>query len=170
MAKSINEAYHFCPLCGEKFQKKEPDLLVCKSCGFHYFINPRPCNAAIISDEKGNILLVKRKYEPKKDFWDLPGGFMSPDENIDVSAKREIREELGVEIEITGIVGGFADSYEYQGIVYPTYTTIVAAKIIKGEIRPTDDVSDVAFYTKEEVFQLNIAFPSLLGAVRVYFS
>lgn len=169
MVKKVSEAYQFCPVCRGKFQTKESNLLICSACGFQYFINPRPCTVAIISDNDGKILLVKRKYDPKKGYWDLPGGFMEQGEDLDESVKREIREELGIEIEITGIVGGFADTYDYQNIVYPVFTTAVSAKITQGVPTPTDDVSEYAFFSKEDVLMQDIAFPSLQTAMNKYY-
>ncbi len=57
--------YKFCPKCGEKLIAQKENFLRCEKCGFHFYINPLPCNAVIIENEKGEIMLVKRKFDPK---------------------------------------------------------------------------------------------------------
>ncbi|MBR9705602.1 NUDIX hydrolase [Candidatus Pacearchaeota archaeon] len=49
-----------------------------------------------IKNEKLKILLIKRGVEPFIDSWALPGGFIKMDEDLDDSAKRELKEETGV--------------------------------------------------------------------------
>lgn len=48
--------------------------------------------------EKINVLLIKRKYPPFKNCWALPGGFVEVDETLDSAARRELKEETGLEI------------------------------------------------------------------------
>lgn len=45
-----------------------------------------------------NILLIKRKNEPFKDFWALPGGYVEIDEDLEISATRELAEETGLKV------------------------------------------------------------------------
>ena len=48
---------------------------------------------------KSNVLLIKRKNEPFKDCWALPGGFMEIDETLVECAKRELKEETGIDVD-----------------------------------------------------------------------
>lgn len=50
-------------------------------------------------DGKYEILLIKRKNEPYKDCWALPGGFMEMDETLEKCAIRELKEETGIEVD-----------------------------------------------------------------------
>lgn len=45
------------------------------------------------------VLLIKRKYDPFKDNWAIPGGFVEADESLDEAARRELKEETGIDIE-----------------------------------------------------------------------
>jgi len=63
---------------------------------------PRPAVTADIivtdfRDSPGKILLIQRKHEPFKEMWALPGGFMNMDETLEEAARRELREETGIE-------------------------------------------------------------------------
>lgn len=160
-------AYKFCPVCSLPLAQIEPRLLVCKK-GHKLYINPLPCNAVIIENENGEILLVKRKVDPKKGYWDWPGGFIEPNEDLEVSVKREIQEELQVEIEITGIVGVYSDHYLYEGIDYPTIGLVVSAKIISGKLKASDDISGFKFFPKSEVLKQKFAFNTIKTGLTDY--
>ena len=108
--------YKYCPKCAGELHEEIPEaLFVCTQCMFHFYFSPKPCNAVIL--EKGDqILLVRRKYDPQKGFWDLPGGFVDPFESIEESATREIKEELGLDIPATNFryLISTPDRYEYE--------------------------------------------------------
>ena len=158
------EVFKFCPKCGGKLIKKEGNLLDCSKCGFHFYINPLPCNGVIIENEKSEIMLVKRKFEPKKGYWDWPGGFINPNENLEESVKREIKEELDVNVEMGKIIGVYDWTYFYEGIDFPTIGIVVSARITGGELKPSDDISEYKFFPKNEVLKQRLAFyPIELG-------
>ena len=57
------------------------------------------CTADIIIERKGSILLVKRKHEPFKDMWALPGGYLEyGEETIEQTCIRETKEETDIDI------------------------------------------------------------------------
>ena len=60
------------------------------------------CGAAILDDE-GRLLLIQRLREPEAGAWGLPGGKIDFGERAADTARREILEELGIEIELTGL-------------------------------------------------------------------
>lgn len=162
------KAYKFCPICGGKLIPQKENLLICSKCKFHFYINPLACNAVIIENEKGEILLVKRKYEPKKGYWDWPGGFIAPEENLEESVKREIKEELGVDVEVDKIVGVYNDFYEYQKILSPSIGMVVSAQIIGGEIKPADDVTEYKYFKPDEIFKMELAFEFIKRGIKDY--
>ena len=55
---------------------------------------------ALIHDDEGRILLIKRKFEPNKGRWSLPGGLLETGESLLDAGKREVREELGAELDV----------------------------------------------------------------------
>jgi NADH pyrophosphatase NudC (nudix superfamily) len=95
----INEIdFSFCPVCAGKIERRPPKLLTCKNCDKEFYINARPCNAVIITDNQGRVLLTKRKFDPGMGLWDLPGGFIDLEESAEESVNREMQEELGVKV------------------------------------------------------------------------
>ncbi len=55
---------------------------------------------ALVHDGEGRVLLIKRRFEPNKGRWSLPGGLLETGETLVFAGRREVREELGVEIEV----------------------------------------------------------------------
>lgn len=160
-------AFKFCPRCAQKLQLKN-ESLQCSSCGFHFYVNPAPTNAVLIENEKKEILLVKRKFDPKKGFWDTAGGFLQPNESIEDSVKREIFEELGVDVEMTRIIGLYPDDYLFQDIIYPTINILVTAKIISGTLQAGDDAEEFEFFPREKILYLQFAFPWIKKGIEDY--
>ena len=54
--------------------------------------------AAIVSDGRGRVLLLKHRFRPGSG-WGLPGGFIEKGEQPDAALRRELREEIGLEVE-----------------------------------------------------------------------
>src|SRR5688500_6478317 len=108
--------YKFCPKCGSEAQRKLSNLLVCKNCDYNFYLNPASTHAIILENSKGEILLVKRKFEPMKGALDLPGGFVESGESLEDSVIREIKEELGIDIPDVKYFGSYPDEYLFQGV------------------------------------------------------
>ena len=104
--------------------------------------------AALVTNVRGEILLVKSPWRG----WEYPGGLIEPGETFREALHREVREEAGVEIEITGFVG-ICKNVE-RNIVNIDFT----AKYLSGELRPSEESTEVIWATPEEAFKL-IQFP-----------
>ncbi|MFQ6116467.1 MAG: NUDIX domain-containing protein [bacterium] len=137
--------YKYCPKCGSDLVYKrvgENLRLVCKGCGFIFYQNPTPAVGVILMKDD-EILLVKRKYEPRAGFWSLPAGFLEWDENVEEAARREVKEETGLEIELDGLFGvysGFDDPRNHVLLV------VYRGQIRNGEIAAGDDATEVKFF------------------------
>ena len=67
------------------------------------FNKPQVGCGAAIRNENAQILLIKRLTEPEKDSWGLPGGKIDFGETAQAATKREVNEELGIEINLTNL-------------------------------------------------------------------
>lgn len=125
----------------------------------------------ILVNERSELLLTKRAFDPAKGKWDLPGGFMDCGETAEESVKRECKEELGVDVEnITYLCSG-PDRYLFKGINYHTLGFVFSASIKKGQhISPLDDVADVAFFASDKIPWDELAFPILTQTIRCYYA
>ena len=63
----------FCSNCASELPHKPP--VTCPKCGMAHYANAKPGGGALIADEDGRLLLVKRAHEPYEGWWDIPGGF-----------------------------------------------------------------------------------------------
>jgi len=57
-----------------------------------------------IHDRQGRVLMLKRRFEPNKGRWSLPGGLVEVGETLEEAARREVKEELGLEVAIDGLM------------------------------------------------------------------
>lgn len=82
-AEHIKHQFKYCPFCGEKDSLIFDNIKIfnCAKCNRSYFINPASAVGIIVDTPKG-IVFVLRKFEPKKDFIVMPGGFCEPYERI----------------------------------------------------------------------------------------
>ncbi len=64
---------------------------------------------AVIRDDEGRCLLLRRSHACKAfvGTWEWPGGKADPGETFDVAVRREVVEETGLAIELTGVAGAF---------------------------------------------------------------
>jgi 8-oxo-dGTP diphosphatase len=106
----------------------------------------------IIETAAGGIVLVKRKYPPYEGSWALPGGLMEADETIEQAAAREAKEETGIDVELTGIVGVYSDpGRDTRG----RYVTVAyAARQVGGLLAAADDAAAVMEATEPEKMAL----------------
>lgn len=100
----------------------------------------------IISDKDSRILLMHR---PGTDVWELPGGSTESDEPLEVTAAREVFEELGIDVEIEESLG--TTSFEQDGVTYE-FSWFKAA-ILEGVPTPQQplECDTVAYFSKSEL-------------------
>lgn len=103
------------------------------------------------------VLLIKRGTAPRLGQWSLPGGRIEWGESVDVAALRELKEETGVEAELTGlvdVVDGLFTSRE-TGETTRHYVMIdYAARWTAGEPVAGDDAADARFFTLDEALTM----------------
>jgi 8-oxo-dGTP diphosphatase len=110
----------------------------------------------IIGEDSETILLIRRKHNPFKGFWALPGGFVEYGETVKQAAIREAREETGVSVDIKNLVGVYSDpERDPRG---HTVSICFLAKPTGGTVMPATDASDVAYFNLYNIDSLELAF------------
>lgn len=108
----------------------------------------------IIEDNK--VILIKRLNNPFKDHWAIPGGFVEYGEKVEDAAVREAKEETGLDIELTKLVGVYSDpDRDPRG---HTVTVAFLSKIIGGTLKSDSDAKDAKFIDISELKNMKLAF------------
>ncbi|MEM5801367.1 MAG: NUDIX hydrolase [Candidatus Aenigmatarchaeota archaeon] len=106
----------------------------------------------VIVQNKGKILIEKRGSEPFKGLFCLPGGRWEEGERIEETAKREVKEEAGIDIEIKDILGVYSDpKRDPRG---HTLTVVFIADAKSEEIKAGSDAAEV-FWIEPEKLELD---------------
>jgi len=148
----------YCTKCGHQLEKRliqENERMYCRQCDTIYYDNPIPSVAVVAINGKGQLLLVKRKVEPKKGFWALPGGFMDDGESAIQAALREMQEETGLK----GIIKRFLKIYNHESKMYGHVIIIIyEVNIIGGQLTAGDDAELADFFDIEDLPPLAFHF------------
>ena len=160
--------FQHCPRCGVK-QPAPPtgNVFGCAACGFRYFFNAAAAVAAFVRRGDGRWLFIRRAKDPGRGKLVPPGGFIDLGETAEAAVRREIREEVGVELATVGFLCSHPNAYHYQEVTYPTLDLFFVATIADGvEPRALDEVTSVGWFGMAEVGPEELAFPSMQAAWR----
>jgi 8-oxo-dGTP pyrophosphatase MutT (NUDIX family) len=128
-----------------------------------------PSVACLIRDEDERILFVRHV----DGHWTFPAGAMDPGERPAEAAAREVREEAGIVVEPTRIVGVYGGGQAFQGVYsngdeVAWITVLFEARILSGTPAPSDDeTAEVRWATPDEAFALQLSSASRLMLERV---
>jgi 8-oxo-dGTP diphosphatase len=158
--------YRFCPRCAGRLETRtlkdgDPERLVCEACGFVFYLGPKLVVGAIFELD-GGVVLIQRSIEPGYGKWTFPGGFVERGEVAEAAAVREVLEESGIEIEVTGIVG----LYTYSGQI--PAIAVFSGRVTGGEPTPLDETMAVRSFARDELPWSEMAFPSTEQALKDY--
>ena len=109
-----------------------------------------------IFDDDFNFILIKRKNNPYKDCWALPGGFVEYGESVENAAIREAKEETNIDVELKELVNVYSKPNRD-----PRGHTITIAYIAKGDInnrKADSDAKEIDVFSCEKLNEINIAF------------
>src|SRR6478672_3006536 len=116
-----------------------------------------PSVTAIVTNDVGELLLV---HKTDNNLWALPGGGMDPGESISQAAVRETKEETGMDIEVTGIVGLYTNPHHViaydDGEVRQQCSVCFTTRLLGGEISTSSETSEVQFVPLGRLNDLNI--------------
>jgi acetyl-CoA carboxylase carboxyl transferase subunit beta len=104
--------------------------------------------SAVIADPGGRVLLVRRKHDPQRGRWSVPGGRVEPGETLEEAAAREAREETGLQVTVgrelwrVRVPAGEGREYDVHGF---------AANVVGGRLAPGDDATDARWVAPGEL-------------------
>jgi 8-oxo-dGTP diphosphatase len=153
-----------CPRCATAGEQP----LTCERCGWRWYSNPKPAAAVLLERQaegasEPSVLLLKRAVEPGFGEWDLPAGYLDAGESFEMAARRETREESGIEVELLSLSG-----------VYHSPDANAVTVVFRGRALETDapivsdaEASDHAWVARSQVHAWipRMAFPSMARAL-----
>ncbi|MGW5019348.1 NUDIX domain-containing protein [Streptomyces cacaoi] len=108
--------------------------------------------SAVVTDEEGRILLQRRT---DNDLWALPGGGMDMTDSLPGTAVREVKEETGLDVEVTGIVGTYTDPRHIiaysDGEVRRQFNVCFTARVVGGSLAISDESSELRFIPPSDI-------------------
>ncbi len=124
---------------------------------------PVPCVGAVVHDDAGRLLLIRRGHPPNAGTWSLPGGRVEPGETLEQAVVREVREETGLAVRAGAEVGRVR--IPGHGVVYDVVD--LACTLLDPAAVPVagDDADDVTFADAADLERLTCT-PRLLETLR----
>lgn len=142
--------FNYCPRCGApvkhemKFGKIRP---VCPACGWIQFVDPKVA-AAVLIEQDGQVLLVRRAGDPFRGLWSLPAGFINGGEDPAEAAERECLEETGLSVRVTRVLEIISGKEHSRGA---DFIIVYRAEVIGGELKPDDDADAVEWFPRDHL-------------------
>ncbi len=161
----IRSTLGFCSRCGAPLELglvpgEHRERLVCGTCGFIAYVNPRLVVSTLPVTDAGELVLLRRAIEPAYGTWAQPGGFLEADETAIQGAVRETLEETGLEVVPTAIVGLY--SQPHSAVVVVAYE----ATIVGGEAHVTDEALEVSAFRPDAIPWPSIGLDTTRWALR----
>jgi len=154
-----NAPFRFCPPCGGPLESRllkdgDPPRLVCDTCGFIFYLDPKLAVGTIIVDDSGRIVLVRRAIEPGYGKWVFPGGYVDRGEKVQQAAIREALEETGLNVRLDRLI----NIYSYTGRT--PVIIVYSAKLLGGELVCDDEGLEAKFFDPTNIPWDALAFRS----------
>jgi 8-oxo-dGTP diphosphatase len=159
--------YRFCPQCGGRLEPRllkpgDRERMVCASCSFVFYLDPKVAVGTIIRAADHRLVLVRRAIEPGYGLWVFPGGYVDRGEPILEAAIREAREESGLDIRIDALL----NIYSYPGAT--PIIVVYTATVLGGDLCTDDECLEARYFSAGEIPWSQLAFRSTHDALREY--
>ena len=123
---------------------------VCPQCGWIFFTNPKVA-AAILLEQDGYVLLVRRVNEPFRGLWTLPAGFIDEGEDPARAAERECVEETNLIVRATKVLDVIAGREHPRGA---DFIIVYQGEVVGGELRASDDADAAEWFDYKNLPEL----------------
>jgi ADP-ribose pyrophosphatase YjhB (NUDIX family) len=160
------ERWKFCPRCACELEHTF-ERVECPACGFVAHSNSETTVGALVVDDEGRLLLVRRAHDPHGGTWDVPGGFLNEDEHPLDALRRELVEETGLAVEPVDFVDVRLDRYGTGEDAATTLNLYWTARVTGGRAEAGDDASELRWFAPDELPpDGEIGFPNVRELLR----
>jgi 8-oxo-dGTP diphosphatase len=159
----------YCSECGACYNAcdKYATQITCHNCGEICYLNPIPAVSVLVVDDD-NFLLGKRSessFEGGK--WSLPCGYIELNEDFLTAARREVKEETGLDVEILSIISVMTNYF----VDKQTLVVVLLAKMTgERKLQNIDgEMTDLHWFSFKETFP-EMAFEADTHIIKRYFT
>lgn len=170
--------FHFCPRCGSEYGPDSFDRAAvawhCGNCELTFYQNSIPSGTVVIPKlgDPRRVVLLTRNTEPGMGLLALPGGFLDYGEAPDVGARREAREEVGLDVTIDRFLDFALVDYTYLGTKLWTLELAFLTRPVDVDFASFtgEEAQSVAYYDVGELLEApeRLAFPEQLKVLKGY--
>ena len=137
----------YCQRCGGAMVDRTVERKTrraCAACGFIAFQDPKVAAAVLVLLD-GGLVLVKRGVEPAIGRWAFPSGYIDRGESVEDGAVREVKEETGLDVHTTGLVGLYSETG--SAVILAAYS----AQVIGGTLAPGHDADEAGTFALDDL-------------------
>ena len=158
----MTEPPRFCPRCGAglRLEGRADGRRWCAACEFVHYLDPKLAVVVLVEDAQGRLLYMRRNHEPKMGAWAWPSGYVDAGEDVRDAARREVREETGVEIELDDLLGVWSGGGD------PVVLLVWRARPAGGRLQPGPEALEAAWRSPSELPPTFPHDPEILKAWR----
>lgn len=167
----MKPAYSFrhCPKCGAPVTEVGCAPFHCGSCDFLFYFNPAIAVGAVLVAPDDTVLLIRRAKDPHRGKLSVPGGFVDAGEVAEEALRREIREEVGFEVERLDYLCSHPNPYHYRGVTYQVLDFFYRGQVKEKSVRAEEsEVSEVCWLSPDAIVLEDIAFDSVRAMLRKF--
>lgn len=150
--------FKYCPFCATPLVEKTVSNVprpACPACDFISFLEPKLVTVVVIG-HAGKILLGKRNMNPALGKWTFFGGYVDRGEKVEDAAIREVKEETNLDVQLDTLLGLYSEQDNPHVLV--AYAASILDDDTSALAPQPDEISELAFFTLEELPELAFAF------------
>ena len=149
----------YCPRCGVALafgRRGGREHPWCTSCGYVRYRNPAVGVAVVLRDSEGRVLLGRRATGAYAGLWCIPCGYVEWDEDVRAAARREFREETGLDVQTGEVVAVHSNFHDREK---QTVGVWFAGEVVGGVLQPDpSELIAVAYF--DPALPPPLAFPT----------
>lgn len=161
-----NPVFQHCLRCGAAgFRTPDGKVYVCDACGLHFYKNITTAVAGLVVDPADRLLLICRAREPAKGKLAYPGGFIDAGETAEQALRREIFEEVGLQVSGLEFLTSAPNLYRYRDVDYDVLDLFFVCRVPSFEgALAKEEVAHLSVRPAAELDPAELAFPSMRQA------
>jgi ADP-ribose pyrophosphatase len=166
---NLPDLFQHCPRCGVRRDGPAKNPFRCAACGHQQYFNPAAAVAAILQGPDERVLFIRRAKDPGAGLLGLPGGFVDIGESAEDALRREIREEVNLEVGPFDYLCSGVNEYLYKDVNYPVLDLFYVTRAASTDgIAALDGVASFVWLEPARVDLTEFAFSSNAEAIRLF--